>query len=164
MAGMKRMAIMIGLAVLFAGCASKQSRWDRIEIGQTKADALDAMGSPDHIQLTKKGNYLYGWNFTPYSGCGVVVDDSDKIIKKDCISNPIAQARYQSATMAYMRGMGAVNQQIQQSNYSSAQNYQRTMIQNRPVQTNCTTNVMGGIARTSCSSAATGIDASIYGR
>lgn len=146
-----RTSILVLMAISVVGCASRQTKWERIIPGQSQDEVTDVMGNPDSIQV-KDGNYVYGWGMNAYSACWATFD-AGKVREKSCSVDQNAANRYQAVQMQAMQNIYNQNLQTQQFQQQNLQNYQNTLMQQRrtPAQTNCTSSKVGGQVYTNCS-------------
>lgn len=159
-----RYVLLIVMIAGLSGCASLAERWQKVDYGQTTDQVKGIMGKPDAIMKgdSKDVSQIYAWRVNPFTQCNASFDNDGKVSEQECSTNDAARSRYQESQMTYYQNMMRNNQQMQQTNYNSMQNFQNTLMRNRPVQTNCTTNMIGGTAHSNCNSAPSGLDPGIY--
>lgn len=125
--------VVLILAVIFmAGCASPSTRMKDVEIGMSKADAINIMGEPDSIAASPAAEHLvyrhkeWGeWYQRTYYV--TLVDGKVYAFGQQPLSD--AQINQNQAAAAYMLG---------------------TMSAQRPTPVRCTTNQIGSTAFTNC--------------
>lgn len=140
------------IAVLVAGCASTKAKWGKIPYGTDRAEVLKTLGEPDLVSKDKTGRDAIFWEIDSFEGCGVIFDSAGKVADKECIEDAEGRARHQAAQAEIYRRMAQSMDESRRYQQQNMQNFQQSLQNSRPRQTNCTSNGMGNSVYTNCTS------------
>lgn len=136
--------IVLAAATCLVACTTVPTRMNKLEMGMTKAQAEDVMGTPDAVYAHRDG-YLLSYTHKPFGSWFPdayfvkVVDD--KVVSFGKVEPDQDDLDRRRAAAAFMLGRSM----------TPIQPYQNTTYQmpvNKPI--NCTTNNIGTTAYTSC--------------